>query len=214
MATTHTVQQGECFSTIAARYGFADYQKIYSHPENDSLRRMRPDPNLLHPGDLIVIPEHTKKKISLSTGTTHTIVVQMPKKRLRIRLKDADGRNASGAKYVIGANKLRKEGTTTEDGMIDLDIPAEATVATIEIDGSTYPLRLGQLNPLVSVPDDGTSGIQARLTNLGYEVGEIDGKLGPHTKRAVRAFQEDTALAATGIVDDTLLEALKKAHGC
>lgn len=53
----HVVRQGECLSAIAKRYGFASYRIIYDHPDNAELRRARPNPNLLFPGDVIVIPD-------------------------------------------------------------------------------------------------------------------------------------------------------------
>ena len=57
MAQVHEVKQGECLSSIARRFGFRDWKKIYQHPMNADLRQKRPNPNVLHPGDRIFISE-------------------------------------------------------------------------------------------------------------------------------------------------------------
>lgn len=41
MAKYHTVQQGECFSSLASKYGFKDYRSIYDHSENAELKEKR-----------------------------------------------------------------------------------------------------------------------------------------------------------------------------
>lgn len=44
------------------------------------------------------------------------------------------------------------------------------------------------------------ANLQQQLANLGYNVGPIDGKFGPQTAAAVRAFQQDKGLSVDGIV--------------
>ncbi len=43
-------------------------------------------------------------------------------------------------------------------------------------------------------------GAQDALKKLGYEVGTVDGKDGPNTQKAVRAFQAHVAIGIDGIV--------------
>ena len=40
--------------------------------------------------------------------------------------------------------------------------------------------------------------VQKKLTELGYDPGPIDGKIGQRTIAAIKSFQEDNALQATG----------------
>jgi hypothetical protein len=48
-------------------------------------------------------------------------------------------------------------------------------------------------------PSDCPYSIQVRLNGLGYECGIVDGDIGPKTKEATRAFQEDRGLVVDGI---------------
>lgn len=50
--------------------------------------------------------------------------------------------------------------------------------------------------------------IQQKLSELGYYYGNIDGKFGSNTKKAVIQFQKDNNLSADGIVGIKTLEAL------
>lgn len=50
--------------------------------------------------------------------------------------------------------------------------------------------------------------IQALLTEQGYDPGPVDGFEGPKTREAVRAFQRNFGLAATGIISGDLATAL------
>ena len=50
--------------------------------------------------------------------------------------------------------------------------------------------------------------LQARLKRMGYDVGDIDGKVGDSLRAAVRAYQEHHGLAPDGYPDLTLLKRL------
>ncbi|MGE0232124.1 MAG: lytic murein transglycosylase [Flavobacteriaceae bacterium] len=51
--------------------------------------------------------------------------------------------------------------------------------------------------------------LQTRLARLGYDVGEADGKAGPQTMTAVRAYQQRAGLPADGFPSYTVLESLR-----
>lgn len=52
--------------------------------------------------------------------------------------------------------------------------------------------------------------IQAALKNAGYYTGNVDGKIGPMTKKAIEAFQEANGLKADGKVGPKTWNALSK----
>jgi hypothetical protein len=52
--------------------------------------------------------------------------------------------------------------------------------------------------------------LQTRLAELGYPVGQVDGKFGTNTRNQVLAFQADRNLPTTGVVDDATRAALRE----
>ena len=50
--------------------------------------------------------------------------------------------------------------------------------------------------------------MQTTLIQQGFDIGEVDGRLGPHTERALMEFQKRQGLQATGHIDQRTVEAL------
>lgn len=71
MSTPYTVQRGDTLTKIANRHGFRNWRAIYDHPDNAGFKRLRPNPNLIYPGDVIQIP-------ATSTPTAHPAVIPGP----------------------------------------------------------------------------------------------------------------------------------------
>lgn len=210
----HTVRQGECLVSIAKMYGFEDPSEIYQDANNADLRQRRPNPNLLYPGDTIVIPAHELKAFDLATGQRHRVVVQVPKRKIRVRMLDARREPMKNMPFKIEAGGRVYEGQSDGDGIVEKTVPAEVEAATLSIGDVTVPLQLGHLNPNDNTQDNGVSALQARLKNLGYAPGRIDGRIGPRTRAALRRFQADNDLEVTGEPDDATLAALRDGHGC
>src|SRR5882762_6105990 len=59
--------------------------------------------------------------------------------------------------------------------------------------------------------DAGVMGIQKGLQKLGYDPGKIDGVMGPHTKEAIKKFQQANGLPADGMVGAKTQAALAQA---
>ena len=53
--------------------------------------------------------------------------------------------------------------------------------------------------------------LQRKLMALGYDPGPVDGKVGPDTRKAIRAFQKSAGKPADGYANHTLLEAVRRA---
>lgn len=59
-----------------------------------------------------------------------------------------------------------------------------------------------------SMNQDTIRQLQEQLQNQGYEVGQVDGVLGPRTQDALMSFQRDQNLQATGRPDQQTMAAL------
>ena len=57
--------------------------------------------------------------------------------------------------------------------------------------------------------DSSVSQVQAALAREGYYHGAIDGSVGPATRNALRRFQRDRGLEATGQIDRSVIQALR-----
>ena len=213
MPITHVVQQGECFSKIAKRYSFLDYKKVYEHPDNADLRKKRPNPNLLFPGDKIVIPDPAPKTASISHGRFHRFTLKVPKHYVRLSLKDDAGEALAGKPYtLILDDREERQGSTDGEGFLEEEIPLHVGKVELECEDQTWELDLGSLNPLEEVPDEGISGAEARLVNLGYAL-EPTGQMTVELRSAIRAFQQLNQLELTGRLDAQTIQKLKEQHG-
>lgn len=114
-----------------------------------------------------------------------------------IALTGADGA-ATRAAVVAGALTAR--------AVFDVNEPpalADAALKTA-MAGVTLPLARG-------ASGDPAVAVQYALARLGFAVGLVDGKFGPGTERAVKAFQAKASLPQTGAVDEGTLRALDTA---
>jgi len=215
LATNHTVKQGECLVRIAAQYGFRDYRVIYDHPNNQEFKKKRPNPNLIYPGDVIYIPDKEPKTESVATGKAHEFQVPAPARMLRIVVEDLDGKQVASTPYELEIEGQQFTGVTTAAGLIEQPIDPEAETGALTLGRYVWPLAIAHLNPVDDTPDDGVSGIQARLSNLGYDPGPIDGILGPRTEAAITAFQADNPpLDVDGICGPQTRAVLAQKYGC
>lgn len=215
MAREHVVEQGECLGTIASEYGFGDPRLLYDHPANAELKRMRPDPNVLFPGDRVVVPDVVGKTVSARTGSSHVFKVQRAQRVLRLRVLGPDGKGLGGARYSLEfTSASRVEGQTGADGSIEHPVPPGSPEARLEVSGYRMRLRFGYLNPLREAPDGGVSGAQARLQNLGYVVPQVTGTLDDATRVALATFQADNDLPVDGELKEQTISKLEEVHGC
>ncbi len=215
MSRKHTVKQGECLSSIASHYGFGDWRAIYGHADNAEFRKLRPNPNLIYPGDILVIPDPKQRKEQRPTGQTHQFVLKRLRTLLRVEVHDEDDKPLAGKRFTLVAGSSTIEGQTDGDGVLEASV--DPTLQEVELSvfaegdetGPRYvwEVKIGHLDPVEEV-----TGVQARLNNLGYYCGECDGKLGPLTETALRAFQDDQGLDPTGEADEPTRGKLIEVH--
>jgi hypothetical protein len=210
----YPVQAGDCMLGIAAEFRFDDWKAIWNLPQNKELRDKRPDPSVLSPGDEVFLPDPKPLVFTLPTGQRHRIVVKRPKVQIRPQVLHMDATPIAGAKYTLTPANKPLEGQTDGDGWLEQPIPYghREFVLTVNLsdepDGPIFEWRLaiGHLDPV-----DTPSGLQQRLSNLGYwPVGETNPAVLPF---GLRAFQEDHDLDVTGEADQATRDKLKEVHG-
>lgn len=206
----HDVAQGESVESLAAAVGHLP-KTVWEAPENASLKDQREDMHVLMPGDRLFLPALKTRTFDVPTGTEKKFKVTRPPSRLRIQLV-RDGQPRANTPFVLIVDGASLPGDTDGQGLVDVPISPRAGAATLvvgtEDDQVTYELSLRGLDPITEV-----SGVQGRLGNLGYDVGEPDGDLGPRTMAALAAFQQDEGLEANGKLDDATRDKLKQRHG-
>jgi hypothetical protein len=174
----HTVSRNETLFTIARQHGFRSWRAIYEHPSNEHLRKLRPDPMVLAPGDSVFVPD----KEPSETGAPY-------------------GR----CKYELKAAGQTLQGLTSDTGLVSHEVRDDVTEAelTLWIDPedptavSQWTLKIGALDPI-----DTVSGVQSRLNNLGYQLGEVTGSMNDATRAALRDYQQSLGHGSpTGEID-------------
>ena len=214
MAQQYTVQDGDTLVGIASEFGFADYRAIYNHARNAFFRQQRPNPNLIFPGDELYIPDRRLDPESVQTDAVHRFVLGMPRKLLVIVLENDADEPIANTSYELTVGSQTYRGTTDSTGRLEHAIPATARRGTLCAQLLQWELAIGSLNPIQDTPDAGVSGIQARLKNLGFYLGEVTGQLNQNTQAAVESFQrKHPPLKVDGICGPKTSAKLIEVHG-
>lgn len=208
MPQEHVVQQGDCLSSIAHAYGFKDYRTIYNHSLNASFKAKRPNPNLIYPGDVILIPDLGTDPENCATDKVHKFQISRSGTHLAIVLEH-DGKPLANIPYELTIGNQIANGTTDSAGLLRHPIEPTDSRGLLKITNPAYEwdLLIGELDPVAE-----TSGVQARLNNLGYFCGPVDGLFGPRTRGALRQFQARHNVTPSGNVDGATKSALTRAH--
>jgi N-acetylmuramoyl-L-alanine amidase len=205
----HNVSQGDCFLSIADKYGFF-WETLWNHPRNAELKKARKDPAILYPGDVVFVPDKQEKVVSKSTGQMYKFKMKNVPAKLNVRFLDDEDKPRANLKYVLDIDGKEFKGTTDGNGAINVSIPPGAKSGTIvfEDEDEEYDLFLGYLDPIEKL-----TGVQARLKGLGYYDGETSDEMNPETEQAIKDFQEANKMEITGQLDDSLRNKLKSVYG-
>lgn len=205
----YVVRQGDCLSSIAALRGYS-CDTIWNHPDNAELRKKRKNPNVLLAGDVLELPDKGDKSVSLAPAQLHRFTLKRPSPRLRLQLRD-NGELLKNENFELVVDGKTVPGTTDGDGKVDLEIPAHVTTAKLRMPGRkrTWSLQIGHLDPV-----DEVTGAQARLKQLGFYAGPLDGELTPLTVAALKSFQRKHGVAVSGALDAATTSALEQKFGC
>ena len=214
----YTVERGDYLALIARKFGIFDWRTVYEHPANEQFRKKRPDPNLLQVGDVVFIPDTDTKQVSVKTGKTTKFVLKIEQSVLNIIVKDEYGSPLACKAWTLHIDGAEYHGMTDEEGTVLTTLAPHVTWVELVLDDMPWTRSMIEVGSLDPIEDEGTpvvTGVQARLNNLGYECGALDGILGKRTTDALVEFQR-TMLGLddpTGEIDDETLELLVDEHG-
>ena len=207
----HVVVRGDCISSIAEEYGF-DWRVVWDHPGNAALKRLRKDPNILAPGDIVVVPEKTVRNHPAATDRRHQFVRKGTPAKLRLQLLDVDHKVRANVRYVAEVAGALIDGVTDSEGRIEAWISPMAQSVSLKVQGQdeeeVYELSLGHLDPITEI-----NGVRQRLINLGFSCDDEGDQIGESTRAAVRAFQLKFDLPETGELDQATRDRLLEKHG-
>ena len=204
MPTNYNVQDGDCMSSISKQFGMS-WKKIWNADENTTLRQQRIDPNVLFPGDLVVIPDKDPKEDGRAIDQHHVYKTQSEPTHVKIRLT-IDEKPRKNLPYELEVDQQTKKGSTNNDGCLEEEIPVDAKTGVLRVGKGNpvekYDLVFGKVYPL-----DTADGVSNRLNELGFYAAPSD--LTP----GVRGFQNLHQMKVDGIVDDTFRTKLKDVYG-
>ncbi|GAA67294.1 peptidoglycan-binding protein [Pseudoalteromonas sp. BSi20429] len=217
MTQQHTVAQGETLLRIAKQYGYQTSKALYNHPSNAEFKALRPDPNLIYPGDKITIPPKKEKFIPLRTNSINSFVVQNEKEYFRLQIIHEDGDDITGKRIVITIGSQTIDTVLPSDGLIEVELNENDSL-TGQVDlylkedqsspSESFTAQVGHLDPI-----DTLSGVQARCNLLGFDCGTVDGINGSKTKAGVRDFQYEHDLEVDGIAGAKTKAKLQQVFG-
>lgn len=200
--------------SLAHRHGLSDHRAIFEHPDNAELKQRRKTPSVLHPGDVVAIPERAEKSVEVPAGAAHTFKVKVPAAMVRIALQLHGSYN-----YELRVGDGELTGKTDGSAPLELPIPADAQQGELllwpDVEGNEeareglmrIPLLLGHLDPVEEI-----SGVQGVLANLGHYHGPRDGRESDALRAAIGSFQRKVGMDPTGEIDDALRDKLRAEH--
>lgn len=210
MPKNHNVVQSDHIAKIAEKYHFFDYTIIWDDGANADVKSKRTNPNILYPGDIVVIPDKTPKTETRPTARSYTFKVQPQPLQIRLRILDFDGEPAvADLKYKVEGDSGSLSMT---NGLFRKPIERAWENGSIRVDKLNIvdvPMKIGWLDPV-----EYQSGQVARLNNLGYNAGDAAGPDALQFRSAVEEFQCDNEIDVTGECDANTQAKLKEVHQC
>ena len=205
----HTVQQGECISSIAFENGLF-WETVWSHPQNAGLKALRKSPFILQAGDIVFVPEKRQKGVAVATNASYVFQRKGVPEKLNLTFQ-TDEQPRAGVPYRLTIDGVTRQGKLDGKGKLSEFIPPNAQAGTLVLEDPAaeekYELHLRHLDPV-----DTVTGLQGRLKNLGLYAGKIDGQPGPETIAAMNLLQLRHGLPETEAPDAATRNALTKEH--
>ncbi|MFO0619423.1 MAG: phage baseplate assembly protein V [Polyangiaceae bacterium] len=202
------IRRGDHLERLAELHGF-DPAEVWQSEDNADLRRARTSPQILNPGDVVIVPGRAPTRQPLRIGASNSFTARVRMLETRVRFFDAQGPWASRSCVIEGLGAPR-EATTDGDGVLTIAAPASVDAVTVSFPDvhASYHLALGDLDPITE-----PRGVQMRLSLLGLYMGAVGATWTEAARGALRAFQTAHGLTPTGAPDEATQRALVDAFG-
>ena len=119
-----------------------------------------------------------------------------------LRLRDHEGVPFANEAYTLDLDGRTLDGTTNRHGWTEPFELQGAREGQLQITDHTFELSFGD-------PKEGVAFAQSALNALGFEAGEVTGKLNEQTRAALLYYQQARYLNTTGELDDLTLDQLR-----
>jgi hypothetical protein len=200
--------EGDSVESIAFAHGHF-WQTVWDYPANAQLKAVRKEPNILEEDDLVMVPDLREKHVDEPVDHRYRFKRNGVPSMLRVRMMDWDEPRV-GLAYKVTVKDRVTTGTTDGGGWVRCYLLPDATGGVLKFPGTgeSYEFSIGDVRPYTSI-----RGAQARLNNLGFYPGPMDGEESPEFDASLRMFQRARGLAETGKLDTATMEKLKDEHG-
>ena len=207
--------EGELQDDLANGFGIylaGDGSKTYAYWNDDE-----PDPTrtvlIAADGELVATGDGGKGGSSSSSAGDGTVVINEPEVAPEsdvVVAGGSSGSSSSGSGDGSDVEVVIEEAVIEDEEIVVGSIDGDPVLETEIEEPRITP------EPEIGVYEDGEASEQVRLAqemlnNLGYDIGYVDGVMGPRTSDAIIAFQDEVGLPITGTVDETLIYALRTA---
>lgn len=204
-------QQGDSVVSLAIRAGFSP-ETIWDHPDNSHLRQNGRTPEVLLPGDIVVMPDLTIKEESGATEKRHKFKRRSVPSSLRIRFMQGNEPRRDEPYIITIDGRSPDRGVLDSAGFLDVVVPPDAREAVVRVgqtgeDEQLYKFALHALDPGISV-----SGAKHRLNSMGYFCGEENDEPTEAFADALRGFQGRRGITPTGELDQQTADAIKESY--
>lgn len=200
----YVVKQGDCFNSIATDNGFL-WETLWNHGANAELKRLRKDPSVVNPGDVVRIPDKQLKQESGATEQRHRFKKKGTPAKVKIQVKRNDEPRANQP-YTLVIDGRTKSGTTDGQGMVEMQIPPNAVGGELRVgagqDLEIFPLRLGTVDSI-----DTEEGARQRLRCLGFDADQES------FADLLKVFQGNQDIQQSGELDQATQDKLKQCFG-
>jgi N-acetylmuramoyl-L-alanine amidase len=208
MPQKHTIKDGDSITSIAETYGLFE-ETLWMHADNASLRDMRPNKNILAPGDIVVIPDKEIHQETCAAETKHKFRRKGVPAKFRVQLFEM-GVPRDEQSYRFDIDGTIHEGKTDGNGVLEETVSPSASKGVLIIgpDEEKMEFLFGTLHPA-----DTSKGFAQRLANLGLYHGDLDVAADNAILiTTIKSFQAKYELTVNGEMDDATTDKLIEVH--